>query len=165
MFNMNGNFSGDATTATIQSRILNGERGLSNSTVASKLRDPMEPLILGSGALAMNLIIVDGLEDKLLKYMFALRDSISSGTNKHNTEVATFNQLAAEMVLYKIKRFRNNQYTNFFRRHVSKVVDGIEDIEIKFQVSDIERFKVQSMDPNVANAKPNIVKNNKPTKK
>lgn len=74
-----------------------------------QIRDPLQPLVLAANSLTMNQLIINGFEDKLLKYMFALRDSIASGTNKHNTEVATFNQVATDMANYKIKRFRNNQ--------------------------------------------------------
>lgn len=153
MFNMNGNFGGDSTTHAVQQAILAGERGLSNSTLASKIRAPLEGLPMSAGALPINLAMVDSFEDKLLKYMFALRDSISSGTNKHNTEVATFNQLAADMVQYKVQRFRNRQYTNFFRMHVSKIIKDIKKIDIKFQVSDIEKYKIEGMNPNAGQGK------------
>lgn len=73
------------------------------------LRDPLQPLVLSNNSLALNQVVIGGYEDKLLKYMFSLRDSIASGTNKHNTEVATFNQIATDMATFKIERFRNNQ--------------------------------------------------------
>lgn len=57
----------------------------------------------------MNQTIIAQFEDKLLKYMFALRDSSVSGTNKHNMEVMSFNQLATQHALMKVERFRKHQ--------------------------------------------------------
>lgn len=139
------NFTGNLTSSDAQEKILSGDWFLDFPSYNSRYGNAIEPLQMQSNALPNNMILIDTLEDKLNKYMFALRDSISSGTNKHNTEVATFNQLATDTVEYKIERFRNREYTMFFRRHVGKIIKGLSEIDIRFDISNIEKYKLEAM--------------------
>lgn len=140
-------FNGDATANELQQNILSGNRIHSITSANGQIRDPLQPLVLTSNSLTMNQLIINGFEDKLLKYMFALRDSIASGTNKHNTEVATFNQIATDMANYKIKRFRNNQWTQCMLELVDPIIPLGANFEAELSLTDVEQNKVNTGNP------------------
>lgn len=140
-------FNGDNTANEIQENILSGDRVHSTMSQNGVLRDPLQPLVLSNNSLALNQVVIGGYEDKLLKYMFSLRDSISSGTNKHNTEVATFNQIATDMATFKIERFRNNQWTQCWKELVGPIIALPANFKASLSLTEVEQNKVDTGNP------------------
>lgn len=140
---INGNADSQATL----NEIIGGGRLLRNGQVVNR-GIPNTELVLSPGtALTMNMALMEMYEDKLAKYLFTFRDSTSSATNKHNTEVATFNQMASEHARFKIRRYRARQYTNFFKNIVGLIIPGLVDIDVTPVISELEDNKVKAMDP------------------
>ncbi len=90
------------------------------------------------------------LEDTILKYSFIQRDSTSaSGTNKHNLEVATFNQQSFEYLLAK-KIQREEDFKWLFWK--LNVLDKQPDVmpAVTNPISELEMLKLDSMKADVA---------------
>lgn len=96
--------------------------------------------------------LTDWLEDKILKYTFTTRDTIASGSNKHNAEVGMFNQFAIEYLLDK-KEIREEDYKEFYLK-LAMFYPGMElNIDtVELKISDILALMLESMKPQQNNA-------------
>lgn len=141
-------FAGGSSTQSILSDVLKGGRGITWPSANSDGVDPIQPFQIANGSLLMNNTIIAQFEDKLLKYMFALRDSSVSGTNKHNMEVMSFNQLATQHALMKVERFRKNQWQYIMDFLICPALSlPLRDITIN--ISKVEANKLTAADTTV----------------
>lgn len=96
--------------------------------------------------------LTDWLEDKIMKYTFTTRDTIASGSNKHNAEVGMFNQFAIEYLLDK-KEIREEDYKDFYKLlAMFYPALGLEIDTVELQISDVLALLLKSMEPQENNA-------------
>lgn len=87
--------------------------------------------------------LVGSINDLVFKLALISRDTDSSGTNKHGTEIALFNQAASEFIEAKIKQ-RQTDITYFMKKIAPLFVDKFElpdEYRIEYDLSDFEEGK------------------------
>lgn len=119
-----------------------------------KLQGALSPLSSGSTTPQLLMAQIQFIEDKVLKYSFTMRESINSGTNKMNLEVAQFNQAAFEYMINKIE-FRQEQLKRFFDIVFGQISElGIasmpKNYSVTLEVAELERYKIENMQAEIA---------------
>lgn len=146
-FLRNAMFDPGKTAAEFEKEKANG--GMINTTSPDgQLGNALGALISGSQTPLLNQTNINFIEDKILKYTFTTRDSISTGTNKHNAEIATFNQFAIEYLIDKLE-IRQEDYAHFYA--ILGMFDGKEfnpaDVTVEIQISEIVRNLIDASNP------------------
>lgn len=106
---------------------------------------------------------INWMIDKLEKFMFFLRDTTSTGTNKFNSEIMMFNQVALEMLINK-QALREEYYTRFMRRLLTETnamgltSSNVEEVQVKIDISDIEQIKLDTLKAQAENLQTSNVK-------
>lgn len=97
----------------------------------------------GGTAVDILMSLIGSINDLIFKLGLISRDTDSTGTNKHGTEVALFNQAASEFIEAKIRQ-RQIDISYFLKTFGSLFVDKLEiadDYRIEFDLSDFEEGK------------------------
>lgn len=108
------------------------------------------PLQSDKNTLTIMQINIDWLMDKVDKYIFALRDTTSTGTNKFNSEIMMYNQLALEMLINK-KQLRDIYFTKFvkkilmFSNSLGNTNVNIDKVSVQTKMSAVEQIKLDTM--------------------
>ena len=96
-----------------------------------------------AGALSFNQLMaaIVLLEDRIAKYAFQARDTMSTGANKHNSEIGMFSQLYSEQIQTMIEQ-RERDLNYFFSEIINKQGKiPISNKTIKIEYSDFEKGK------------------------
>lgn len=115
-----------------------------------KLANSLQLMTSGSQSMVLLMNQVDFLEDKILKFSFTMRETISTGTNKGALEVSGINQAEYEYMTKKLN-FRLKQMNRFFdilfkfMKEAGLLVNQPKNYSIDLVMSDLERYKQDNM--------------------
>lgn len=129
------------------------------------LIDSVTPLPTDKGTLLQLHTNINWLIDKLEKFMFFLRDTTSTGTNKFNAEIMMYNQVSLEMLINK-KYLREEYFTRFMKKFASltnalKLTKiNVDKIKVEVQISEIEKLKLDTLKAQAQNLRTSKVKIN-----
>lgn len=107
------------------------------------------------GYVAELTLLIDWLEDKVMKFTFTTRDTTQSGTNKHNAEIGMFNQFAIEYLIDK-KEIREEDYADFYS--ILGLFFGIDLSQsvVELQISEVLQNMLDAMNPETPQVQENI---------
>lgn len=112
------------------------------------------PVSLGTQSVVTLSALINFMEDKILKYSMQFREVGAGGNNKHNLEIATQNKQAFEYMLAKLD-WRQRQLSEGLTYLQSLIADQVEGdsadtISVTISVPELEQFKVENMQAEVA---------------
>lgn len=114
------------------------------------------PVSLGTQSIGNLTLLINYIEDKILKYSMQFREVGAGGTNKHNLEIASQNKQAFEYMLAKLD-WRQSQLTDALtniQKLISEVIDeDAASISVVIEIPELEKFKVENMQAQVDNLK------------
>lgn len=147
----NENFS-DMDKDELAKLIANAERIIPITSVNSKLQEGQSIFTSGSQSLTLSQLNINFIEDKILKYTGVMRESTSTGSNKHSLEITLQNQFATE-ILFSLRDQREHDYKILFDSIAE--TEGFDDIsdQIELKVSLIEEAKIALLQEAVEQAK------------
>ena len=135
----------------------------SMDSVDGVLLDSVSPLPTDKGTLLQLHTNINWLIDKLEKFMFFLRDTTSTGTNKFNAEIMMYNQVSLEMLINK-KHLREEYFTRFMKKFalltnaLNLTNINVDKIKVEVQISEMEKIKLDTLKAQAQNLQTSKVK-------
>lgn len=143
----NENFS-DKNAQEVMDNIEKGDSVIDESSFDSKLAGALQSISSGMGFSQALTALIDYCEDKILKYSGTIRDTINSGSNSHNLEIALANQFAFEYMMKKLI-IRQQDYNDLF--NTLNQITG-ESVVVTVELSQLESAKLRLLEADIAKA-------------
>lgn len=148
MYELNQNFT-DHDKKSFEKILREGYSSFETESYNQKLQNGVSIPVSGSQATTLTQLAFAFVEDKFKEYMGVLRDSTSTGAQKHTLEITLQNQTATE-TLWSIKEVREIDYKALVRSlcEVLRIADESEKVSLKLSI--IEEMKIKNMEETLA---------------